>query len=204
LTAGAAALAVGLTASASLATTAATWTVTPGGTWNGTMSGKFKLTDTASAKAIVCRNHAAGSFNSGSGLAGADIGSISTLTFSLCTLPGGAKVTLTAGNLPWNLTAQTYNPSITAGTTTGIVTGIHATISGRNCSATVDGSSATANDGSTQVHYHNSLAKLKIRTQPSTLHVYNVTGCAGFMSSGDAITLSSAYLLSPAQTITQP
>jgi hypothetical protein len=168
------------------------------------MSGKFKLTDTTSGKTLECRNHATGTFKSGSGLRGTGIGSITALTFSLCTLPAGGTVTLTAGNLPWHLNAMTFDASITSGTTTGTVSGIHVTIAGRRCSATVDGSSATANDGSTQIHYHNSLDKLKIRTELSTLHVYGVTGCTGFMSSGDAVTFSSAYKLSPAQTITQP
>jgi len=46
-----------------------------------------------------------------------------------------------------------------------------------------------------QIRYHNSLAKLKIRTEGSNLHFYNVTGCAGLINSGDAITVASAYLV---------
>jgi len=37
-----------------------------------------------------------------------------------------------------------------------------------------------------QIRYHNSLAKLKIRTEGSNLHFYNVTGCADLINSGDA------------------
>jgi len=46
-----------------------------------------------------------------------------------------------------------------------------------------------------QMRYHNSLAKLKIRTGGSNLHFYNLTGCAGLINSGDAITVASAYLV---------
>jgi len=59
----------------------------------------------------------------------------------------------------------------------------------------VDGTGAAADNGIMQIRYHNSLAKLKIRTEGSNLHFYNVTGCAGLINSGDAITVASAYLV---------
>jgi hypothetical protein len=201
LIAGAVALVTGLSAAPSLATTT-TWTVSPGGTVTLTMSGHFTLQDTTTGKSFVCAHtKGTGSFRSGSGLPGARIGSVTALSMTHCTGPGGMKMKMTLSHLPWTLNADTYNPAITAGLTTGTISGIHATLAGTKCHATVDGTSRTADNGQTQIHYHNSLAKLKIRTQDSNLHFYNV-GCSGLIKSHDAITFSVAYLASPKQTIT--
>jgi hypothetical protein len=203
LTAGAMALATGLSAAPSLAATATTWTVSPGGAVTLTQSGHFTLADVTSGNSLVCA-HTKGTahFKPGRGLSGARIGSVTRLSLSRCTGPGGLTFTMTPGHFPWELSARSYDPSVTAGTTTGTIHGIHATVSGINCHATVDGTSATADNGRTQIHYHNSRAKLKIRTQESTLHFYRVSGCGGLIKSGDAVTFSSAYNVSPAQTIT--
>jgi hypothetical protein len=201
----AAVLGAGLGTAPSLAATATTWTVSPGGFYTGVESGHFTLLDTVTGNSLVCANtHVAGTFKSGTGLPGAHIGTITRLQLSNCTGPGGLTVTITASHLPWTLSAVSYNPAITSGLTTGTVSGIHATVSGTNCQAVADGTSATANDGQTEIHYHNSLAKLKIRTEGSSLHFYGVSGCGGLFGSGDAITFASAYILTPAQTITQP
>jgi hypothetical protein len=203
LMAGAVALVAGLSAAPSLAATATTWKVSPGGSITLAKSGHFTLGDVTTGHSLVCaRTAGAGRFKSGSGLPGARIGSVTALSLSDCTGPRGLTFTMTLSHLPWTLNADTYNPAITAGLTTGTISGIHATMSGTNCHATVDGTSATADNGRTQIHYHNSLAKLKIRTQDSNLHFYNVSGCGGLIKSGDAITFSSAYLVSPKQTIT--
>lgn len=203
LTAGAMALATGLSAAPSLAATATTWNVSPGGAVTLTQSGHFTLTDVTTGNSLACAHtKGTGRFKSGSGLSGARIGTITALSLSKCTGPGGLTFTMRPGHLPWALNADTYDPSITAGLTTGTITGLHAFLSGTNCHATVDGTSATADNGRTQIHYHNSLAKLKIRTQHSTLHFYNVSGCGGLIKSHDAITFSVAYNATPAQTIT--
>jgi hypothetical protein len=206
LVGGTAAVVIGLAAPATFATTTTTttWTVSPGGTWSGSQSGNFKLTDTTTGKSITCLDHATGSFKTGTGLRGARIGSITSLTFTSCKLPHGTVVTLTAGNVPWFLNAVTFKSSVKGGTTIGPVKGIHVTIAGTTCNATVDGSSATANDGSSLSHYHNSLVKLKIEPLQSNLHAYGVTGCTSVLNNGDPITFDGAYLVSPAQTITSP
>ena len=203
LTAGTVALVAGLSITPSLATTAMTWKVSPGGAVTLVKSGFFTLQDITTGHSLVC-THANGAarFKSGNGLRGTGIGSLTALSLSDCTGPGSLSVTVTPGHLPWTLSADTYDPAITAGLTTGAVNGIHATVSGAKCHATVDGTSAAADNGTTQLHYHNSLAKLKIRTQHSNLHFYQVSGCRGLFKSGDAITLASAYLLTPTQTIT--
>jgi hypothetical protein len=186
----------------SFAGTATTWSVSPGGAFTATQSGHFTLTDTTTGTLLVCAHtKAAGSFMSGSGLPGAGIGSVTALSLSACTDSSGQAFTITPRHLPWTLNADSYDPAITAGLTTGTITGIHVTVSGPSCLAIVDGTRPFADDGATQIHYHNSLAKLKIRTQASNLHLYNVSGCGGLINSGDAITFSSAYIVTPAQTI---
>lgn len=203
LAAGAVALVAGLSVTPSLAATAMTWRVSPGGAVTLVKSGSFTLQDIRTGHSLIC-THAkgAGRFKSGHGLPGTGIGSVTALSLSDCTGQGGLTVTITPGHLPWSLSADTYDPAITAGLTTGTVSGIHATVSGNRCHATVDGTGTAAGNGRTQIHYHNSLAKLKIRTQHSNLHFYRVSGCLGLFNSGDAITFSSAYLVTPKQTIT--
>jgi hypothetical protein len=194
---------IGLAAAPSFATTVTTWSVSPGGKWTGAQSGNFTLADTTTGYSIVCANtQAVGSFKSGHTLPGAGIGSITSISFTNCT-HGTRAFTVTVGNLPWTLNAVSYAPATTMGTTTGTVSRMHATISAGTCHATVDGTSAIANDGRTQIHFHNSLSKLKIRTQLSNLHLYGVTGCTR-LTSGDAVTIASAFLLTPAQIITSP
>jgi hypothetical protein len=177
--------------------------VSPGGSITLAKSGHFTVQDVTTGHSLAC-GHTTGRarFKSGSGLPGAGIGSITALSLSDCTGSGGLPVTVTLSHLPWTLNADSYDPSISSGLTTGTISGIHATFGRAGCHATMDGTSATADNGRTQIHYHNSLAKLKIRTQDSNLHFYNVRGCGGLINSRDAITFAIAYLVSPKQTIT--
>ena len=52
--------------------------------------------------------------------------------------------------------------------------------------------------------YTNSTGALKVLTTGGNLHIYNVSGCAGLIRSGDATTFSGTYAVSPKQTITSP
>lgn len=205
MTAAASALAISLGTTASFASTASTWTVSPGGSWTGVMSGTFTLMDTTNGKSLGCgHTKSAGTFRPGTGLSGTGIGTITSLAFTKCTGPRRLAFTVAGKNFPWSISADSYDPAITNGTTTGTLSGIHARLTATGCTAVVDGTRAFADDGATQIHYHNSLAKLKIRPAASTLHVYKVVGCTGLFTSGDAVTFSSAYILTPAQTITSP
>lgn len=202
LTGGAAALMIGLVPMASFAAPAPTFSVSPGGSFTGTKSGHFTLTDTTTGKSILCtHSSSAGTFKSGTKLPGAGIGSITSLALTSCTTPSGGTVNITAGHLPWTLNAVSFDKAVNGGTTTGTVTGIHATLSGPKCQATVDGTGAAANDGQTGIHYHNTPGKLTILTQGSNLHAYGVTGCLHVIKTGDPLTLSIGYLVTPKQTI---
>lgn len=195
---------IGLAATPSFATTP-TWSVTPGGSFTGTQSGSFTLADTTTGNSIVCTHtKAAGTLKTGTRLSGTGIGSITSISFTSCTGLGGLTLTISTRGLPWTLNADTYNGALDGGTTTGTLNGIHVKITGTGCSATVNGSSVSATDGQTQIHFHNSLSKLKIRDTASNLHFYKVTGCGSMIANGDAVTFSSAYRVSPGQTITSP
>ena len=190
---------IGLSAAPALA---ATWTVKPGGTVAAT-SGKTTLTDTNTGVSLSCASSkGAATLKSGSGLSGTGIGSITSLAFNSCTGPAGLKFTVTTSHFPWSLNAVSFNS--TSGVTTGTLTGIHATLTGPGCSAVVDGTSATADNGKVSATYTNSTGVLKTLTTGGNLHTYSVSGCFGLIHSGDSATFSGTYAVSPKQTITSP
>jgi hypothetical protein len=102
----------------------------------------------------------------------------------------------------WTVKPGSVNSA--TGTTTGTLTGIHASMSGAGCTAVVDGTGATAHNGTVTITYTNSTHTLKVLTTSGNLHIYNVSGCAGAIHSGDSASQSAAYAISPAQTITSP
>lgn len=199
LTASAAALTIGLSATASSAATA-TWTVKPGGAITGAASGTV-LKDNSTGTKLSCKtSKAKGTAKKGSGLAGAKIAKITSVTFATCTGPAGltftVKTTATASK-PWFLNAKTYSGGVTHGT----LTGIKATLSGTACSATVAGTSASKT-GSVKGTYTNSTHVLKVSPTGGTLHIWNVSGCLGLIANGNASGFTGKYKITPAQTIT--
>ena len=191
-----------LSAGSALASTdAATWTATPGGTITA-KAGTTTLKDTKSGSVLTCTSSSGkGSVKKGSGLSGAGLGSITALSFSNCTGPLSLTFTVKTTHFPWKLNANSYNAS--KGVTTGTITGIHATLTGPSCSAVVDGTSATANNGEVTATYTNGTGKLAT-TGAGNLHIYNVKGCAGLISSGDGSSFNGSYTVSPKQKITSP
>jgi hypothetical protein len=198
--AGVLALSASTAIAATHAATAATWTVKPGGAITA-KAGTTKLHDVNTNQNLQCTSSSGkGSVKSGSGLSGTGIGSITALSFSSCTGPLGLTFTVKTSAFPWHLNAASFS----AGVTTGTITHIHATLTGPACSATVDGTGATANNGMVKAKYSNSTGKLITLTSGGNLHVYNVSGCAGLINTGDATTFSGSYAISPKQTITSP
>src|SRR5579859_6412980 len=140
-----------LSASSALASShaAATWTVKPGGAITA-KAGKTTLKDTNTGSTLSCASSSGkGSLKSGSGLSGTGIGSITALSFSTCTGPLGLTFTVKTAHFPWHLNAVSFS----SGVTTGTITGIHATLTGAGCSAVVDGTGATANNGKVTAKY---------------------------------------------------
>src|SRR5215469_13936785 len=183
----------------SAAAVAATWTVKPGGAITA-KAGTTTLKDTKTGSVLTCMTSSGkGTAKKGSGLSGTGIASITALSFNSCTGPLGLTFTVHTTHFPWHLNAKTFS----GGVTTGTISGIHATLTGPSCSATVDGTGASANNGMVTAKYSNSTGKLAT-TGAGNLHIYNVSGCAGLIGNGDGSSFKGSYAISPKQTITSP
>jgi hypothetical protein len=197
--AGMLALSASSAGAATNAGTAATWTVKPGGAITA-KAGVTTLKDTKTGSTLTCKTSSGkGTVKKGSGLSGTGIGSITALSFSTCTGPLSLVFTVKTTHFPWHLNAVSFK----SGVTTGTISGIHATLTGPSCSAVVDGTGATANNGRVTATYTNSTGKLAT-TGAGNLHIYNVNGCAGLINSGDGSSFKGSYTVSPKQTITSP
>jgi hypothetical protein len=201
-TAGAAAtLAVTPAATSSSATTAATWTVKPGG--NFTTSGATQVKDTKTTTVVTCKPvNRAFTAESGSGLPGTDIASITAVTYSGCTLGTITIPDVTANGLPWKLNATSYD--VKTGVTTGTITGIDIQATTTGCAATLDGTAAGADDGMVKFTYTNSTGAFELLPAGGNLHYWAVSGCLGLVESGDPAQASGSTTVKPKQTITSP
>jgi hypothetical protein len=188
-----------MAAAPTLATSAKTWTVKPGGTIAGAAK-NVVVTDATAGQSVTCAtSSAAGSLKTGSGLSGTGIGSITSIAFNNCSILGmSISVTLT-GTMPINATA--YNATTKVVTET--ITKIHGSLNASGCSATVDGTAATANNGTVKAKFMDTGSKLKVLSTGSTLHLYNVN-CFGVINNGDSVNFTGTYTVKPAQTITSP
>jgi hypothetical protein len=70
-----------------------------------------------------------------------------------------------------------------------------------SCQAVVDGTSATAGDGKLNFSYVDSTGKLDTSVVRGNLHFYNVSGCAGLWNTGNQLTISGNFTVSPKQSI---
>ena len=196
---GAAASVIGLAAAPAFAAT--TWTVKPGGAVTGT-AGKTVVTDQTAGASVTCTSSVAkGSLKKGSGLAGAGLGTVTSLAFKGCTVSGiTVSVTIT-GKMPLNATA--FNKTTKVANMT--ITKIHGTLSvgAISCSATVDGTGATAHNGMVKATFSNGTDTLKVLAAGGNLHLYNVSsGCSvANVHNGDAVNFTGGYKLSPRQSI---
>jgi hypothetical protein len=159
-------------------------------------AGTTTLKDTNTGSVLTCTS------SSSSGTLNAEgdptLGTITALSFSNCTGPLGLTFTVTNSGFPWKLTASAFNG--TTGVTSGKISGIKAHLSGPSCSADVAGTTATT-PGTVKVTYTNSSGVLKTSLTGGTLHIWNVSGCAGLIKTGDASQFSGSYTVSPKQTI---
>jgi hypothetical protein len=191
-----AALSLGLSATAVQAATI-TWTVSPGGAITGS-AGTTTLTDKTAGLTVTCTSSSTtGTLKSGSGLNGTGIGSVTSITFNDCSVDG-ITLTVATGTVSFPLNLKSYK----SGVSSGKITHIHFAVSSSVCSFDVNGTSATANNGTVRVKYGNKAHTLKVLPTGGTLHIYDVSGCLGLINNGDAGQVSSAYTVSPAQKIT--
>ena len=199
LIAGAATAAVIGMAAAPAFATAATWTVKPGGATTGT-AGKTVITDKTAGQSITCTSSIAkGTLKKGSGLAGAGLGTITSLAFNGCTILGQSVAATITGKMPLN--GVSYNA--TTKTASMTITKIHGTVSvaSLGCSATVDGTAAAAHNGMVKATFSNTTSTLKVLAS-GNLHLYNNT--CPVINNGDSVNFTGSYKVTPKQTITSP
>ena len=94
--------------------------------------------------------------------------------------------------------------SYKGGVSTANIVGIDLVATAPGCSATLDGTAAAANNGTTKITYTNSTGKLALRGPGGNLHAWAVSGCFGLINNGDLQQASGSAPLSPKQTITSP
>jgi hypothetical protein len=191
---------ISMAAAPGLATTATTWTVKPGGGVFAT-SGTATLTDVTALQTVQCSfSTAKGSFTKGTGLSGTGIGNFLSISFTACALRGVPVTLDIAGDMPVN--ALKYSPVKKIVNMT--VTHMHGGISINLCSAAIDGTSGTANNGMVKARYMDTGATMKVLTTGGNLHLYNVVNCQGLLNSNDVVDFTATYKVRPAQTITSP
>ena len=190
---------IGLAAAPALAAT--TWTVKPGGAVTAT-AGATTVNDVTAGLAVSCTSSVMkGTLKSGSGLAGKGLGALSSLAFGGCTADGVTlSVTIKA---KMSLNGVSFNK--TKNTASMTITGIHGKLSISSpitCSAVINGTSATANNGTVTATFSNKTNTLKVLTTGSNLHLYNDT--CPVTATGDAVNFTTSYKFAPAQKITSP
>lgn len=196
LTAAAAVLAVGLMAEPATAET--TWTIQPGGQTSYT-SGKTTLKDTKTGTTLTCTSASlAGRLKSGSGLSGTHAGSLTGGTLSNCGGPEGLVFAIKLLDLPWRINLTSY----ASGAVHGTISHIEISLAATGCSFVVDGTRGGASNGVLDFTYSDATHALK--TTGGNLHIYDVSGCLGLVSSGDPVKITATFILSPAQSITSP
>jgi hypothetical protein len=203
LTIAALAAAAGMVAPAASAAPKKTWTITKGGAVTAATK-SFSIVDITAKQTLPCKTSTAKArLKSGRHLSGAGAGVITAASTSGCAVAGFA-ITIKAAHLPWHLNLVSYNAA--KGVTSGTLTGIHINfaVPGIGCTAVVDGTKATANNGSVVVTYTNKTAKLAILKAGTKLHLFNVKNCLGVVKNGDLIAIVATYSVTPKQKITSP
>jgi hypothetical protein len=203
---------------------ATTFTVSPGGAWSGTRAADSTvgIRDAVSNQVTLCSGLAvAGSFKSGSGQSGSNIGALTNIAFTGCKAEGVAVTvtvrTSTANPAPINLTGVA--PSDLA-VVTGQATNVSLTLDDANgCHAEVG--AITLNGGGpgfTGIAYRSTDARLSFAAAGKGLFVQSATPQCNTETDGlevkqfDRISLGgfgnsiadSSAIISPAQRISSP
>ncbi|MFJ9036051.1 hypothetical protein ACIRF8_05625 [Streptomyces sp. NPDC102406] len=191
IAAAALASAVGLSISSASATALATYTVTPGGAFTANATNP-KLT--VGTTTLNCASsQAKGTLKSGSGLAGAQLGSITSLTFAGCTVVG---IPFTVSSAASTSTPFYINATgTTANHIDGNISNIKATITGTGCNATFA--------GTTNGWYENTTKTLHV-TGGGSLAAQSGASCLGLITAGAHADFVANYVLTGQQTITSP
>jgi hypothetical protein len=195
------------------AATAKTWTVRPGGNITAT-AGKITLTNAAPSHPVTCASSTAtGKLRSGTGLPGADAGSLPAIMFADCDYVVSSTLllgfTVRPSGLPWQVNLSSYNAAtgVVRGTVSHIALVVAEESKPAGCHAVVDGTSATAHDGRVAFQYTDSTGQLTVLTTGGNLHYYDVSPRCRTLPTfkdGGSATLSATFVVSPRQRITSP
>jgi hypothetical protein len=199
-TVAAAALTIGLSASAALAATTLTVKVTHGGSYKATAPATVLKDDgvslTCSSTSTTKASTATGSIPTGThtGTSPVKIGTVATLKFKNCTGPHGS-VTIKVNKLPYSVKADSKTNR--AGQTDVMVTGINTSVSMKGCSFTVTGAAPG--------FYSNNTHKLALQPalpitplNKAQLKINNVVGCGGHIKNGDHPAYKASYTVNRA------
>lgn len=192
---------------APVAAAPATWTVTPGGSFasfSGSGHNQRFIDPSTGVKALCPDLQISGEFKSGAGLAN-PVGTITSVGSNFaagqpygCTVSGAAgTVNIMVTFSPVKIRAVRYDAS--QNLTYGALAGIHAAFSSPACSGIIDGTSATAGNGLVRFRYQDGIGFLLTLFGGDSLHLFNVSGCAGLLNSGDALTFRAGFALGTAK-----
>ncbi|TDD76558.1 hypothetical protein E1293_27000 [Actinomadura darangshiensis] len=191
------------------ASAAGTWTVSPGGNISGSNTRPLTAVDTTTGSPVVCDvSTATGTAQSGSGLSGDGIASLTDVQFSTpgnpndwCTGPVGIVVQVTATNLPWTFNAASYDSA--SGVTSGSLTGVSATIHGSDeCDASITGPGGAP--GTIEGSYTNGANTLGVTGGNLEVTTVDADCDPSLIGVGDQVVLDGEYTVTPGQTITSP
>ncbi|AYN34448.1 hypothetical protein DUI70_3949 [Streptomyces albus] len=181
--------AFGLAVTSTSAAPPATWTVTPGGAVTAHADNPAVVTDSGE---FACDSaDGTGSVKGGSGLDGAGIGSIDSLSFDGCSALG-LTLEITTNGTPYaiNITGVSAdNPDHV----TGEIAGVNAHVSGPACSADFT--------GTVHGYFDNTKSALIADGTSQDLTASNAS-CLGIINNGDTVALKATVEMSPGQTIT--
>ena len=124
---------------------------------------------------------------------------ITSLAFKGCTILGQTVAVTITGKMPLN--GISYNATTKVASMTHHEDPWIVRCRQLGCSATIDGTSATAHNGMVKATYSNGTATLKVLAS-GNLHLYNNT--CPVISSGDAVNFTGSYKFTPKQVITSP
>jgi hypothetical protein len=186
-------------AAIALATTTAmasatTFKVSPGGKYTAT-AGKTTLLDNNTHAKLSCKSAGAkGRLKKGSHLAGKDIATITTSSFTKCIGPAGLTFKVKQSGT-WTLNLTKYS-SKKGGVATGYIGNIKAVLSGTDCKATVTGEAdATISNRSHE------LIVAPVKKSGHKLKISKVSGCLTLINNGDTSGFTGTYKLSPKQKV---
>lgn len=155
---------------------------------NWSSTGALTFTDTKTKVTLTCSASGADMVPTNTGTN--PVGHITSISFTGCIGPTGVTVTLTAKGLDWPVSAEPAARTI--GETSG-GHGVSVDLTATGCSADVDGTGGDTHTGEVHFHFSHASGSLGVVLAGGNLHIYDVSGCAGLIGTGDPASFSVSY-----------